>query len=551
MRNLCFIAVAIFFSTNLVHGGPYSIDCYDSREALKFIPPDWEPPEGPYVRTAEGPPASPAEGQSSLWYLWYFGGGPPHSESHQCTIRGGNDSDNVWVVVDDRIWNVSIDQTDVDLIIENFDNSSPGPLGTGIYDIDTNAFGDVPLGYDNHPKVYLLYYEFNISSDGFFWYFDTEEDGTYPYGSNQCEVLYLNCGPSHDPSSDYMLGVVAHEFVHLIAYDKDPDESNWMDETLAEIGMALYGDTTDLFEFVADPNVTLTLDNVMTPPPRVSYGARMAYGMYFWEKYGQNSATLALTANLANDDAGIDTTLAGLGVPMNFEETFGDWIVANYLNDTTVDGDRFRYDYLPIGSIAPDRVETAVPVSRASERVQIWAAKYHLFQNLPQGIYNVAFDGDGSSALSDDHFYASLVSMDSSGTSLAIVDHIGLDTAMDGSGQIVIDQDYDSFVLVVGAWTDNVVRSSPWDCTFSYSVDMVTPIFLTVANMDRPPPLNRDIHLTWTGGGGPYDVYRSDDPETILDSPDNIIVPGTMGNDTWDMEVPAIPRVFYYRVEYQ
>ena len=198
MRNLCFIAVAIFFSTNLVHGGPYSIDCYDSREALKFIPPDWEPPEGPYVRTAEGPPASPAEGQSSLWYLWYFGGGPPHSESHQCTIRGGNDSDNVWVVVDDRIWNVSIDQTDVDLIIENFDNSSPGPLGTGIYDIDTNAFGDVPLGYDNHPKVYLLYYEFNISSDGFFWYFDTEEDGTYPYGSNE---LMFRFSSAIDPTA--------------------------------------------------------------------------------------------------------------------------------------------------------------------------------------------------------------------------------------------------------------------------------------------------------------------------------------------------------------
>ncbi|MEN8208527.1 MAG: hypothetical protein ABFR50_04665 [Candidatus Fermentibacteria bacterium] len=163
------------------------------------------------------PPANPQVGDSWIWWLWVHSPMPPHFEEFVCTVRGL--SDRGYVVVRDQEWNISIFQSDVDQILERWENSSTGPYPTqGIYEIDSLAFGEPPDELDDDPRIYLMWFDFEISADGFFFWFDEFPDGAFPpYHSNECEVLYLSTGSSGGgPSSDYMLAVAAHEFEHML-----------------------------------------------------------------------------------------------------------------------------------------------------------------------------------------------------------------------------------------------------------------------------------------------------------------------------------------------
>ena len=61
-----------------------------------------------------------------------------------------------------------MDQADVDTVLEHFETLSYGvDPARGIYPLATDAFGDPPLGLDDDPRIYALYYDLDISSDGF------------------------------------------------------------------------------------------------------------------------------------------------------------------------------------------------------------------------------------------------------------------------------------------------------------------------------------------------------------------------------------------------
>jgi hypothetical protein len=150
------------------------------------------------------PPADPDVGDSWLWYTWSLNG-PPTPELKMCTVRG--EGQTVYLVVEDSQWLTQVDQADVDAIVAAWDQSSLGiHPDWGIYQIDTTYFGPAPDELDNDPKIYVLYYDFDIAADGFFWAFDQYPDGTQPYESNECEVLYMNSS-DFDPGGDYLVAV--------------------------------------------------------------------------------------------------------------------------------------------------------------------------------------------------------------------------------------------------------------------------------------------------------------------------------------------------------
>ncbi len=341
------------------------------------------------------PPPNPQVGDSWIWWLWTWYPMPPHFEQHICTVRGM--SSRGYVVVEDSQWLVSIDQDDVDAILEHWESTSIGPYpDQGIYEIDSLSFGTPPDELDNDPRIYLMWYDFQVSADGFFFFFDEYPEGTYPeYHSNECEVLYLNTQSTGGPSGNYMHGVIAHEFEHLIHWKQDENESSWVDEGMAELAMYFFGNPDNISSFNANPDNNLTVWD----GDWADYIQTYLWSLYFFERYGGHEAVYSLVQEQANSMAGFDAVLDYYGYTENTEDMFADWMVANFLDDTTIEDGRYGYSGEDLPSFNTSGNYSSYPLE-ASKTVNNWAADYYRLTDFPFQGLEITFDG------SDDNSFA-------------------------------------------------------------------------------------------------------------------------------------------------
>ena len=225
------------------------------------------------------PPPDPQLGDTWMWYVWDLGG-MPQANLKPATVRGLGA--NVYVVVDDDEWNVTMNQADVDRIVEHFDDISVGDFpDQGIWDLNTSHFGDPPNPLDGLDRIFLFYYRFDIAADGFFWVYDQFPDGSQPWASNECDVVYM-ATDSSQPASDYMMAVAAHEFEHLIHYARDTNESTWVDEGLAELAMWLFGHPDTISGFNSNPDNSL----LEWGGAWADYIQTYLWTLYCYEQYG-------------------------------------------------------------------------------------------------------------------------------------------------------------------------------------------------------------------------------------------------------------------------
>jgi hypothetical protein len=319
--------------------------------------------------TPVGPPPNPGVGDSWDWYIWRLNGFP-EADLLSCTVRGMGP--NCYVVVEDSQWNVNIDQAQVDAIVAAFEEESIGiHPDQGIWDINTTYFGDPPDPLDADPRVYILYYDFDVAADGFFWAFDQQCDDVAAFNSNECDVVYMNCS-DYDPAGPYLLAVLAHEFEHLIHYNYDPNEAAWLDEGLAELAMWLYGNPDVVSSFPAAPDRDLTTFDGAWADYIKSY----LWSLYVYERYGGQPTIRALVAEPSNSIQAHDAVLADLGYAERFVDVFGDWVVANYVDDTTIGDGRFGYLGETLPPFAPFGTFSTYPVGPQAASVQHWAADY-------------------------------------------------------------------------------------------------------------------------------------------------------------------------------
>jgi len=328
----------------------------------------------PCGHTPVGPPPNPGIGTSWDWYIWRLNGFP-EADLKSCTIRGMGD--HCYVVVEDSQWNVNIDQAQVDTIVDHMENQSIGDFpAQGIWDLNTAYFGDPPNLLDDDERVYVLYYDFDVNADGYFWGFDQECDDVAQFHSNECDVVYMNCS-DFDPAGSYLLAVLAHEFEHLIHFNYDPNEAAWVDEGMAELAMWLYGDPDDISQFNTAPDRSLTTFQGAWSDYIKSY----LFSLYFFERYGGQAAVRALVAEPANSILGFDNTLDAFLYSEDFVEVFSDWVVANWLDDPTIGDGRFGY----VGETLPPFQAffnaVSYPVGPSNTTVNHWAADYARFPN--------------------------------------------------------------------------------------------------------------------------------------------------------------------------
>jgi FlgD Ig-like domain len=376
---------AIAFAADAPAPAPAGTRCFTPM--VRALDLEASRPQGePGGRVTMGPPDNPQVGDSWLWYIWRLNGFPV-ADLLPCTVRGMGE--HCYVVVENSQWNVNIDQTAVNHIIDRFDNQSIGPHpNLGIFDINVATFGEPPDRLDEDPRIYLLYYDFDVNADGYFWPYDEFPDGSQPFSSNECEVLYLN-DSDFDPAGDYMVSVVAHEFEHQIHFEYDENEAAWVDEGLGELAMWLYGRPDVISSFNSVPDNNLTQWNSTW----ADYIKTYLWSLYFYERYGGAPAVYDVVHEPANSITGYENVLDLHGYPANFADVFADWAVANYLDDPAVGDGRFGYVGEDLPPFNHSATHAIYPVGPVNATVNHWAADYIQFTSAASGL---SFDFNGN-----------------------------------------------------------------------------------------------------------------------------------------------------------
>ena len=145
-------------------------------------------------------------------------------------------------------------------------------------------------------------------------------------------------------------GTFAHEFQHLIHYDRDPDELSWVDEGCATLAEWLCGygfSAGHISEYLLwHWDVSL----VNWEQYLANYGAVFLWAFYMYEHYGGADLLWSLVQDPANGIEGWENALKANGICRSFDQIFQDWCIANYLDDTSRHGGKHGYFGLDLPS---------------------------------------------------------------------------------------------------------------------------------------------------------------------------------------------------------
>ena len=296
---------------------------------------------------------------------------------------------NAYYFVEDSIWNSSrVNQTAVDSIQTAFDLRCPASPTKGIFQMDVDAFGNPP-NVDNDSRIIILILDikdgFSGSGGYVAGYFSSVNE--YPDGailgrrSNYAEIYHVDANPA-DLTTQYgrnsAAATTAHEFQHMIHFNYDPYELTFVNESCSKVAElvcgyslsspALYTNNTDVYLL----GWNSTLDD---------YSRAQRWALYLWNQF-PNGYLKQLVANTGTGITGIDNALTLYNPTTNrrFSDIFRDWLVANQLNDASIDP---KYAYTFSSSLTkPTAILYPTPygVSQTAS-VNRLAADYITFNN--------------------------------------------------------------------------------------------------------------------------------------------------------------------------
>ena len=296
--------------------------------------------------------------------------------------------DHAYYFVEDSLWQVGrVGQAAVDSIRAAFDLRTPADPQKGIYDTDVETFGDPP-DVDSDPRIIILILDIKDGytggsgsyTAGYFYSINEYQDGSIPgHRSNYAEIYYVDAYPA-DLTSAYGLenaaSTTAHEFQHMIHWAHDKNETTFINESCSEVASLICG-----YPYVGQSLYTDAPDIALLSwsGSLADYSRAARWSLYLWNQF-PNGYLKLLVANQGSGIVGIDNALA-LYVPTTarrFNDIFQDWLVANFLNDTTLDS-RYGYTYSSTLTKAKGASYISPRVTSASNAISRLAADYISF----------------------------------------------------------------------------------------------------------------------------------------------------------------------------
>ena len=249
-------------------------------------------------------------------------------------------SGKLYFYVEDSYWNKIDFSRQQDLMNNMLDLAKE--FETNIYPKETSLWGSEPNpGIDGDPRITILLEELKKNNGG---YFDTVNGYSQKEasGTNEREMISLNID-SLILDSTLTQVFLAHEFHHLISFNqkdllKKVAEDIWLNELRAEYSVSLIGYDKPYISSNLKRRFDLFLENPSDsltewPNTLTDYAIINAFGNYLVEQYG--SAVLSETLRNVKTIGipSINEYLALKGYNERFEDIFGYWMAAMYLND--------------------------------------------------------------------------------------------------------------------------------------------------------------------------------------------------------------------------
>ena len=310
------------------------------------------------------------------------------NESFQVTASLRYITDHSYFWIEDE---TSYDEGDLRNLAEAFE--------TEIYPTTRAFFGsEWSPGVDEDPHLYILYAEgLGFGLAGYFSSADENHPLVHEF-SNAHEMFMLNA-TTVDLAEEFAYSVLAHEFQHMIHWNRDRNETSWVNEGLSELAAFLNGyEVGSDWIYINDPDVQLNdwPNNEKETHPH--YGAAFLFLTYFLDRFGED-ATQALMGQSANDLESVDQTLEEIEAvdpltakPINADDVFLDWTLAFYINDASIGDGRYDYQNYPDAPHA-DETETVrdCPLEMATRDVHQYGVDY--IRIRCRGNYVLQFEG--------------------------------------------------------------------------------------------------------------------------------------------------------------
>lgn len=261
--------------------------------------------------------------------------------------------DNIYFWIQDG---VRFNESDLNELASTFDQEII-PTNREFFGLEWNP------GVDGDSRFYVLYAGgLGRSLAGYFSSADELHPDAHPF-SNAHEMFLLSSDnvPLNDP---YIYGTMAHEFQHMIHWYQDKNEETWVNE-----GFSMLAEHVNEFdaggfdwEYVSNTDMQLNDWGGDVGDNGPHYGASFLFMVYFLDRFGED-ATKALVSHDENGFASLDAVFAELniqnpttGTVYTGNEFFADWAVANMLQDTGIENQ--RYDYTSYSPYSIDNTQT-------------------------------------------------------------------------------------------------------------------------------------------------------------------------------------------------
>ncbi|MEJ2048988.1 MAG: hypothetical protein P8Y60_03950, partial [Calditrichota bacterium] len=232
----------------------------------------------------------------------------------------------------------------LDEILNNLEYNTPATSinpAEGIIKIDTMLFGNPP-NYDGDGIVDFLILDIQDSFDStivgspFIAGYFSPTDQTNLSVSNKMDLLYIDSYPGiYSPKGyrlDKVMSTTAHEFQHLIHYNYDHDEEDWINEGLSELAGTYCGYGLDYPSLYLDStNVSLIGWNGKVK----DYARVNLWTVYCAEQLGLDFIK-ELVQNSNNGIISFNQTLVTSGNSGTFNDVFLRWTLANWINNINI-----------------------------------------------------------------------------------------------------------------------------------------------------------------------------------------------------------------------